>query len=619
MITAWRIRNFKSYSGDHSIPLSWVNIVAGSNSSGKSTLIQSILALKQTVQYGSPDKSLLLNGPLLRMGSFDDVVNSGHQDEEMSIGFDCVFKYEEYSALLKDRVGSSPFYFNSSDSQNFINRLSLALSWRAAEPSDEVTARQAHLSPDLLSSHIGVSRNGQPIAQHVTMTARSPELNLADQGLPYNAEFDSASSQELGRDRPDAITVGAFAQHFLPRFAAVEFNASARRASEIASEIFNGSYMHISSTKLDGVQLSYDVIQAIEPWAKRRGISLPPVEPGGSISASAVKEIVSPATDRFTYLTLGRVRSGDENTASNKAELDGLIATVTAIIVSDMKPERSVEAALPASIREGSNLVTSLLQGSIRYLGPLRNPPRPVYQLEALPSNTDVGFRGEHTAAILDLNANLRITYFSPPKSNLSDDFISSAVKETKSLHDAVVEWLSYLGVAEEVATSDEGVFGNRLRVMTEGSGAMHDLTNVGVGVSQVLPIVVMALLAPKAALLIFEQPELHLHPKVQARLADFFLALALDGKQTIAETHSEYLVDRLRLRIALSEGETVNEYVNILFSHKTAGQTNLIPIEVTEYGAIVNWPEDFFDQSQNDVSRILNAASAKRRARRAK
>jgi predicted ATPase len=90
-----------------------------------------------------------------------------------------------------------------------------------------------------------------------------------------------------------------------------------------------------------------------------------------------------------------------------------------------------------------------------------------------------------------------------------------------------------------------------------------------------------------------------------------------LDGKQVIAETHSEYLIDRLRLRIALGTDGRVGDFTNILFSNKTADGTKLIPIEVSEYGAVSNWPEDFFDQSQGDVSRILHAAAIKRKAKR--
>ncbi|WP_180828388.1 AAA family ATPase, partial [Vibrio parahaemolyticus] len=66
-----------------------------------------------------------------------------------------------------------------------------------------------------------------------------------------------------------------------------------------------------------------------------------------------------------------------------------------------------------------------------------------------------------------------------------------------------------------------------------------------------VIPIVMQCLLSNKNDILIFEQPELHLHPKIQAKLCDLFIAMSLNGRQIIIETHSEYIINRLRYRIA--------------------------------------------------------------------
>lgn len=156
-------------------------------------------------------------------------------------------------------------------------------------------------------------------------------------------------------------------------------------------------------------------------------------------------------------------------------------------------------------------------------------------------------------------------------------------------------------------------MFGNQLEVTTKGSDKRHHLTNVGVGVSQVLPIVVSALLAPRTSLLIFEQPELHLHPRVQARIADFFVALMMDGKQCLVETHSEYMIDRLRRRIAEQKSEEIRRKVSIYFTEKLGDNTVCRPIKLNKYGSVENWPKDFFDQSQMETRRILEAAAEKR------
>lgn len=156
-----------------------------------------------------------------------------------------------------------------------------------------------------------------------------------------------------------------------------------------------------------------------------------------------------------------------------------------------------------------------------------------------------------------------------------------------------------YLGVAEAFETIEKGKLGHELRVRTSGASEFQDLTNVGVGVSQVLPIVVTCLLAAPGSTVILEQPELHLHPAVQARLADFFIAMILLKKQCIIETHSEHLIERIRYRVVQDRKNTIHGGTKIYFFCKENGSTSIKDIAVTKFGSIEDWPEDFFDQSQ--------------------
>ena len=84
-------------------------------------------------------------------------------------------------------------------------------------------------------------------------------------------------------------------------------------------------------------------------------------------------------------------------------------------------------------------------------------------------------------------------------------------------------------------------------------------------------------------------------------------------------ETHSEYLVDRLRRRIAESDRESLNEKIKIYFTQKVAGNTTCTSVKVSAYGAIKNWPSDFFDHSQSETERLLSAAQQKLKDERAK
>src|ERR1019366_5707984 len=148
----------------------------------------------------------------------------------------------------------------------------------------------------------------------------------------------------------------------------------------------------------------------------------------------------------------------------------------------------------------------------------------------------------------------------------------------------AVTDWLLYLGVAESVVTVDKGKLGHELKVVPPGLTQAHDLTHVGVGVSQVLPILVMCLLADPDTTLVFEQPELHLHPRVQTLLGAFFLSMGVLGKQCVLETHSEYLINRLRFRAAAETKSEFAKAMKMYFVEKRGDTSFFRSVVVNEF-----------------------------------
>ena len=234
--------------------------------------------------------------------------------------------------------------------------------------------------------------------------------------------------------------------------------------------------------------------------------------------------------------------------------------------------------------------------------------------MSADPDPKNMGLKGEFTAAVFNRFKDYEIEYISP-ESVLSNDI--DIKKNTLTV--AVQEWLAYLGVVESLDSQFIGKHGYEMAVRPKNSNQMHDLTHVGVGVSQVLPIVVMSLLSKKGDFFVFEQPELHLHPKVQSRLGDFFICLGLMRRQIIVETHSEYLIDKLRLRIAKDRDDEILERSNIYFAEVVDGNTRFVKIKINEYGSIVNWPDDFFDESMLVSQEIIAAATEKKFLKRKK
>ena len=147
--------------------------------------------------------------------------------------------------------------------------------------------------------------------------------------------------------------------------------------------------------------------------------------------------------------------------------------------------------------------------------------------------------------------------------------------------------------------------------VVTQDSVRL-ELTDVGFGISQVLPILVQAHLSPENSLTIIEQPEIHLHPNMQAWLADALIDIALkQDKKFLIETHSDALIRRLRLRILDNNSSLTQDEVKIYHLHRTnqKNRSKLEEIQVTANGDI-RWPLDFMDAEINDTLEIQRLKS---------
>jgi predicted ATPase len=274
---------------------------------------------------------------------------------------------------------------------------------------------------------------------------------------------------------------------------------------------------------------------------------------------------------------------------------------------------RYEKRSLPECFNKASNYLLTTFPDHIRYLGPLRDSPKSLYPLSDAVFPFEVGLKGEHTAAVLKSYEDKRVEYL-PSKlfCATSLNFDANRDKARVPLKLAVEDWLDYLGIAKSLFVTERGTLGIELKIVTSNLSQAQDLTQIGIGVSQVLPIVVMCLLAPPGATILLEQPELHLHPKLQADLADFILSMTMLGKQCVAETHGEHLINRIRWRIAATKEKELEKNIRIFFLEKVGGESRCRAIQVNRFGAIEEWPKDFFDQSQVEVARILAAAMDK-------
>ncbi|MCU1410257.1 MAG: hypothetical protein JWR04_964 [Rhodoglobus sp.] len=601
MIKRVRLRAFKSAVNDVEIEFAPLTIVAGPNSSGKSTLLQSILLLSQTLASKASSRALVLNGNLVRLGTFDEVHSYGSRGRMIRIGMD----------MDLSNVGSSGTSIAqvSTGLGSAISTRNITMDVEFSKPTRKFAAEN-HLDPQQpqLNSFRMTTSTSLPeprssatasMSAKARQTKAGPALDtpFGDIGQSFNVKLDSQSNADMNRANTGVEVEGMLSNHFLPRRLLIRSNP----ALELANEWVLSLLLLGDSGRSNPGRGTRSIFPKALVSALRH------------IVLNASKEADFPRgaeLDADTWAKWFSTLSEDQRSIVRPAlfaEVQQLFQT--AIDATGLPREEPGTRPLPRQLAMSMDRVEAFLGSRVRYLGPLREEPRPIYSLSAEVDPTSVGTKGEFTAAVLSANSNARIRYIAPPGP-------SGTLKTRRlgTLGEAVDAWLSYLGVASTAESADLGSQGHTLKVTQSTGGKSLDMTQVGVGVSQLLPIVVMCLLASPGSVVILEQPELHMHPRVQALLADFLLAVTKSGVQCVVETHSEYLISRIRLRVAETKVDPARDAV-LLFTEVKSGETHYRALQLNEYGSIDDWPEGFFDTSSHESSAILRAALERRRA----
>ncbi|MCP4305928.1 MAG: DUF3696 domain-containing protein [bacterium] len=237
----------------------------------------------------------------------------------------------------------------------------------------------------------------------------------------------------------------------------------------------------------------------------------------------------------------------------------------------------------------------------LSYLGPLRSYPLREYHWQGHRPE-DVGQRGERSVEAL-LASRSRGRTNTRKRNKLGRAIRLITVEEH------VAGWLAELDLIADFEVQRISQETNLYRVVVEpyGSDVPVLLTDVGFGVSQILPVLVLLAYVPEGSTVLLEQPEIHLHPAVQARLADVILETARTrGVQVIVESHSEHLLRRLQRRVA--EGEVAPDEVALYFCDYDGTESRAERLELNLLGEIENWPEGFFGNPFEETAAIVSA-----------
>lgn len=229
----------------------------------------------------------------------------------------------------------------------------------------------------------------------------------------------------------------------------------------------------------------------------------------------------------------------------------------------------AAESQVPPAFLDLSDHCSRLWDAELRfvdYIPPIREPGRRYYM------DTAAGRAGDYSGGAV------------------AADVRRMARRESELLP-FVSAWLERFDIARGIEANRiaEGLVS--IRLQDSQTGVVSSVADFGYGTSQVLPLLLYGALNVRriGRTVVVQQPEVHLHPRAQADLADLFIAVTERDGQAIIETHSEHLVRRIQRRVL--EGQLAASAVSILFASKTSHGSRMIEIYLDDQGRIAEEP----------------------------
>lgn len=600
-----RIHNFKSV-GEATVDLSPLTVVVGRNSSGKSTLLQTVLALVQAIRSHSNSERFPLNGDLVRLGTFDELLTFQVPDRSspVSLGF----------TLSAQSRRPRP------DSQ-FTKPLA-EISWDSwLAPSTDLGAGYAEIRRVIYRVEItDIGQRPGVLELDAELQSReiqSPEESLSRRLVPVKGHV--RDYRNLAKEKATSPII-----HYLELQGTLPISAYRRRQNfEVFAEAWWDAFESILEEK---IKLSKELLaqrasidddlRVSKAAVDRAAADIRQVvgqEPRRQLLSSSVRmdrvirQQISDTEFVMQRLAIKVNNRAQRSIAQSMAELgefgfrEALRKKLAKETWIDDEINQPVRGDTGLDIDQASAVVEGFFR-RVRYLGPLRELPKLLYSPG--PDQVDLGTRGEFAAAVLHSQGD-RIVLAPLPGGG----------EERMPLRTALSLWLRKLSLVDDVKTEDRGRLGISLTVRPFDTDREVDTTSVGVGVSQALPVLLLCLMAEPGTAVLIEQPELHLHPAMQLELADFLLACAGTGRQVIVESHSEHLVNRLRYHVAADTTGRAADLIGLLFAEQDAGITTYRNSSINEYGGLdADWPRGFLNVAADEAARLLRQNLARKK-----
>lgn len=573
------IENFKSYVEKQFIQFSDLSVLLGANSSGKSTALQALLTIKQTMECNSPDEDLLLSGKYVALGDYDDAVSASKLD---SFAFAAIFDQTEKSEnmLNEDRfkIGWS-FKQGKDGTSAVLDKIdikfeNMQLSFRSTKEeiyhlyiNEKRSSFSAEIHNLLMTKyfiHYDTELNHRAaellnelsrmlISQKTTTAAADDPIGIDAVKKFYFRLLDKNSDSEAGENAVTAEMreLAIRLERVVDDFCDLEI-PEYENIAQIFPKDFRTRILELAFINEKSLGHVEELTRKHEEYLEKYKASIPDIsEVQGSYDLG-----INP------FLAIGRGERKEDNLTQLKYALDFYKEFCTGII------------------------------SKIFFVGPIREMPKGLYNVgfEAIPKY--VGSTGSYFASVL-LHENKK-----------EGEYILPNGKERCTLSEALAAWMIHLNIASSVNVDKNNSFGFSVSVENLEQ-VRSDIMNVGIGTSQILPVLISVLLSEPNEILIFEQPELHLHPYSQSRLADMFVEFCKRGRKIVLETHSEYFL--LRLRYHIVKEDLPEKAAAINFFHNSGG-TIVEAAHISGLGSI-EYPEGFRDETQILIDEILDAA----------
>lgn len=552
-------------------------VIAGPNSGGKSTIIQALLLLAQTLDNPKSDVVLDLGGKYVQFSEFREAVfgRPPASKARFSVGFEVDLVEPNLGTIqgvnqLHSRVlGGHRQTEGSKGVSDVLNRVSLEIEFGADKLGSPVV-KNAAFQKDF--SSLGKVK--------MTYHRHGERYRVTKEIIPKQKRKTSVSHEEVQ-------------EQLLQKFRKFFSKSEAGQPSSL--RFFWEDYFF---QPLNAAGFALYEIPVVGPELLRMAERF-------SFSASSSREKLA----EFCSLAINYCfEVGLKGSTIYEARFDHFLtpflvgktketgkSTASSLRINDI--HQGVFGAASSGVKEW------LLK--LRYIGPLRAKPERAYL--SLGTPVDIGNSGENAVPLLWLFQNEKIA---------NKTVLGGPQREVR-LVEAVQDWLKEFGLGSEFRiTKPKRVIYQAELASSPGSKTMVTIADVGFGMSQILPVIVAGLRAPHSSTLVLEQPEIHLHPKLQGKLADFLLCLVELGKRVVVETHSEHLVNTLRLRIVQDQQNELQNHIGIIFvknprvgrGYKSSKTSSLENLKVDKYGRVINWPSDFFPEASTTDELILKA-----------